>query len=566
MGRPTGFIDFARRSAPGRPPLERIHDWSEEHPHLDDGELRDQASRCMDCGVPFCHTGVLIGGMASGCPINNLVPEWNDLVHRGQWQEASIRLHRTNNFPEFTGRVCPAPCEGSCTVGLNGDPVTIKTIEQEIADRAWAEGWVTPSPPLTRTGRTVAVVGSGPAGLAAADQLNRAGHLVTVYERAGRIGGLLMYGIPNMKLDKDVVSRRTGLMADEGVRFETGVTIGADIAVDRLLAEHDAVVLATGSTLARDLGVPGRELGGIHLAMSFLRGNTRRLLDGGAEAEAPIDASGRDVIVIGGGDTGTDCVGTAIRQGARSVRQLEIMPRPPETRAADNPWPEWPKVYRLDYGQEEAKALFHHDAPVHRPQRARDRDRDRGHLVGSGGGWAARDARGARHVPGAPRGPRAAGAGLHGPRERAAEGVRVRPRSARERADGPGPDDDGAGRVRGGGLRARPVAGRLGDPRGPDGGPGRGPLPDARRDGAAGLIRSGVAAADQPEVRHGLAHGNRRRPARSDGDARRGASRRCPAKSDGDARRGASRRCPARSVPFPADDTHAGAIRRLRPE
>jgi len=315
----------------------------------------------MDCGVPWCHTGVLISGMATGCPINNLIPEWNDLVYRGQWREASIRLHRTNNFPEFTGRVCPAPCEGSCTVGLNGDPVTIKTIEQEIADRAWDEGWITPNPPLTRTGKRVAVIGSGPAGLSAADQLNRAGHLVTVFERAGRIGGLLMYGIPNMKLDKDVVSRRVGLMEEEGVEFRTGVTVGAVVAVDELHGEFDAVVLATGATVARDLPVPGRELGGIHLAMSFLRGNTRRLLDGGADAEPPISAEGRDVIVIGGGDTGTDCVGTAIRQGAKSIRQLELLGRPPVERAPNNPWPEWPKVYKLDYGQEEAEALWGED-------------------------------------------------------------------------------------------------------------------------------------------------------------------------------------------------------------
>jgi glutamate synthase (NADPH/NADH) small chain len=361
MGRPTAFIEIQRRGQPARPPLERIHDWSEAHPRLSDGDLADQGARCMDCGVPWCHTGVLISGMASGCPINNLIPEWNDLVSRGQWREASIRLHRTNNFPEFTGRVCPAPCEGSCTVGLNGDPVTIKTIEQEIADRAWDEGWITPSPPLTRTGRRVAVIGSGPAGLSAADQLNRAGHDVTVFERAGRIGGLLMYGIPNMKLDKDVVSRRVRLMEEEGVEFRTGVTIGADIAVDQLQAGFDAVVLATGATVARDLAVPGRELGGIHLAMSYLRGNTRRLLDGGADAEAPIDAAGKDVIVIGGGDTGTDCVGTAIRQGARSVRQLELLGRPPLERAATNPWPEWPKVYKLDYGQEEAEALWGED-------------------------------------------------------------------------------------------------------------------------------------------------------------------------------------------------------------
>ena len=360
MGRQTAFIEIQRRPSPSRPPLERIRDWSEAHPHLDDVELGDQAARCMDCGIPFCHTGTLISGMASGCPINNLIPEWNDLVYRGQWQEAAIRLHYTNNFPEFTGRVCPAPCEGSCTVGLGGDSVAIKTIEVEIADRAWDAGWITPNPPLARTGFRVAVVGSGPAGLAAADQLNRAGHLVTVFERADRIGGLLMYGIPNMKLDKDVVGRRVALMEAEGVRFVTGVTIGADLGADRVTAEHDAVVLATGATVARDLVIPGRELGGIHLAMSFLRGNTRRLLDG-AGAEAPIDASGRDVVVIGGGDTGTDCVGTAIRQGARSVRQLEIMVRPPENRAPDNPWPEWPKVYKLDYGQEEAAALWGED-------------------------------------------------------------------------------------------------------------------------------------------------------------------------------------------------------------
>ena len=361
MGRPTGFIEIQRRSQPARPPLERVRDWSEHHPRLSDEELGDQGARCMDCGIPFCHTGTLISGMASGCPINNLIPEWNDLVYRGQWREAAIRLYRTNNFPEFTGRVCPAPCEGSCTVGLVGDPVAIKTIEQEIADRAWEEGWITPNPPAVRTGRTVAVVGSGPAGLAAADQLNRAGHGVTVFERAGRVGGLLMYGIPSMKLDKDVVGRRVGLMEAEGVEFRTGVTVGADLGAEELEAAFDAVVLATGATVARDLAVPGRELGGIHLAMSFLRGNTRRLLDGGAEAEAPIDASGRDVVVIGGGDTGTDCVGTAIRQGARSVRQLELLTRPPVQRAASNPWPEWPKVYKLDYGQEEAQALWGED-------------------------------------------------------------------------------------------------------------------------------------------------------------------------------------------------------------
>src|SRR5829696_4854934 len=361
MGKPTGFMEYTRSLPLARAAGERVRDWQEFHEHLPDAALAEQGARCMDCGVPFCHTGKVIGGMASGCPINNLIPEWNDLVYRGQWREASIRLHRTNNFPEFTGRVCPAPCEGSCTVGLNGDPVTIKTIEQEIADRAWEEGWITPSPPLSRTGRRVAVIGSGPAGLSAADQLNKAGHLVTVFERAGRIGGLLMFGIPNMKLDKDVVARRVALMEAEGVEFRTAVTVGADVPADELMAGYDAVILATGATVARDLAVPGRELGGIHLAMSYLRGNTRRLLDGGAEAEAPIDAAGKDVVVIGGGDTGTDCVGTAVRQGARNVRQLELLVRPPVQRAANNPWPEWPKVYRLDYGQEEAQALWGED-------------------------------------------------------------------------------------------------------------------------------------------------------------------------------------------------------------
>jgi glutamate synthase (NADPH/NADH) small chain len=361
MGKPTGFIEFGRRAMHSRPPLERIRDWNEAHPPLDAATLTEQAARCMDCGVPFCHTGILVSGMASGCPINNLIPEWNDLIYRGQWREASLRLHRTNNFPEVTGRVCPAPCEGSCTLAINDDAVAIKTIEQEIADRAWENGWIVPQSPLARTGRTVAVVGSGPAGLAAAGQLNQAGHLVTVFERADRIGGLLVYGIPNMKLDKGVVARRVQLMADEGVRFATGVTVGSDLPAEQLLAEFDAVVLATGATLARDLAVPGRELGGIHLAMNFLRGNTRWLLDGGPEVQAPIDAAGKQVVVVGGGDTGTDCVGTAIRQGAKGVRQLEIMPRPPEARAADNPWPEWPKVYKQDYGQEEAAALWGDD-------------------------------------------------------------------------------------------------------------------------------------------------------------------------------------------------------------
>jgi glutamate synthase (NADPH/NADH) small chain len=348
-------MEFEREPAHVRPPLERVKDWSETHPEYAEKTLRDQGARCMDCGIPYCHTGALVNGLALGCPINNLIPEWNDFVYRGQWREAIIRLHKTNNFPEFTGRVCPAPCEGSCTVGINQPPVTIKTIENEIIERAFREGWVVAEPPLARTGFSVAVVGSGPAGLAAAAQLNRAGHEVTVYERDDRVGGLLMYGIPSMKLDKAVIDRRVKLLAEEGIEFVTGVAVGKDVAAERLAADFDAVVLATGSTVPRDLRVEGRELAGVHFAMEFLVGNTKSLLDGAA---APISAAGKNVIVIGGGDTGTDCVGTAIRQSAKSVTQLEILPRPPETRAADNPWPQWPKVYKMDYGQEEAAALW----------------------------------------------------------------------------------------------------------------------------------------------------------------------------------------------------------------
>ncbi len=358
MGKPTGFIDYPREPAHARDPLVRIKDWSEEHPPYGEETLRQQGARCMDCGVPFCHTGRLIAGMASGCPVNNLIPEWNDLVYRGQWREALIRLHKTNNFPEFTGRVCPAPCEGSCTVGISSPPVTIKNIECEIIDRGWGQGWVKPEPPLARTGKRVAVVGSGPAGLAAAAQLNRAGHYVTVFERADRVGGLLMYGIPNMKLDKKVVERRVRLMADEGVRFVTGMEVGKHFPASRLLSDFDAAVLTTGATAARDLPTEGRKLQGIHLAMEFLTANTRSLLDSAHQDGKYISAKGKHVVVIGGGDTGTDCVGTAIRHGAASVTQLEILPRPPDQRAADNPWPQWPKVYKLDYGQEEARALW----------------------------------------------------------------------------------------------------------------------------------------------------------------------------------------------------------------
>nr|ADI22841.1 NADPH-dependent glutamate synthase beta chain and related oxidoreductases [uncultured nuHF2 cluster bacterium HF0500_31B05] len=312
----------------------------------------------MDCGVPFCHSGTLINGMASGCPINNLIPEWNDLVFRGLWREAVERLHKTNNFPEFTGRVCPAPCEGSCVLGINDPPVTIKNIECSIVDRGFGEGWIKPEPPEQRTGKSVAVIGSGPSGLACAAQLNKAGHQVTVYERADRVGGLLIYGIPNMKLDKQIVQRRIDLLAAEGVTFVTGMEIGRDLPAGQLQEEFDALVLCGGATKARDLPIEGRELSGIYQAMEFLRANTKSLLDSELADNAYTSACDKDVIVIGGGDTGTDCVGTSMRHGCKSLTQFEILPRPPDERADDNPWPEWPKVYLLDYGQAEAKSLF----------------------------------------------------------------------------------------------------------------------------------------------------------------------------------------------------------------
>lgn len=358
MGKPTGFIEFARMAPTCRDPRERLADWNELHQHLPDDTLRQQGARCMDCGVPFCHTGRLIEGLTSGCPLNNLIPEWNDLVYRGRWREALDRLHMTNNFPEFTGRVCPAPCEGSCVLGINDPPVTIKSIECAIVDKGFEEGWIVAQPPKARTGKKVAVVGSGPAGLAAAAELNKAGHLVTVFERADRIGGLLMYGIPPMKLEKSLIERRVKMLAEEGVKFITNTEVGKNYPTETLKKEFDAIVLCGGATWARDLSVEGRKLDGVHFAMDFLTLSCKSLLDTNFADGKYISAKNKHVVIVGGGDTGTDCVATSMRHGCRSLVQLEILPRPPEDRAPDNPWPQWPKTYKLDYGQEEAAATF----------------------------------------------------------------------------------------------------------------------------------------------------------------------------------------------------------------
>lgn len=357
MGKPTGFIEFDREAEPYRDPTVRLIDFAEIYTPHSEKHLQTQGSRCMDCGVPFCQSG-------NGCPIHNLIPEWNDLVYKGRWHDALVRLHKTNNFPEFTGRVCPAPCEGACVLGINSPAVTIKNIECAIIDRGFDEGWVTPTPPKSRTGKTISIIGSGPCGLAAADQLNSAGHTVTVYEREDRIGGLLMYGIPNMKLDKRVVDRRVQLLRDEGVEFITGADVGKNVDVQQLIDENDAVLMATGATLARDLPIPNRDAKGVHLAMEFLTANTRSLLDSNLDDGNYISAKDKNVIVIGGGDTGTDCIGTSLRHGCKSLVNFELLPKPPIDRAPNNPWPLWPRIHRVDYGHAEAAEKFGDDPRV----------------------------------------------------------------------------------------------------------------------------------------------------------------------------------------------------------
>jgi NAD(P)H-dependent glutamate synthase small subunit len=358
MGKTTGFMEYMREEEVKRHPLSRLDDWNEYTSPFSEETLARQGARCMDCGTPFCHMGMEINGLTSGCPIHNLIPEWNDLVYRGRWKEALDRLLKTNNFPEFTGRVCPAPCEGSCTVAISDPAVAIKSIERAIIDKGFAEGWIQPRIPEKRTGKKVAIVGSGPAGLACADQLNQAGHSVTVYERADRIGGLLMYGIPNMKLEKEIVERRVRLLEAEGITFITNTEVGKDITAEELQSQYDAVVLCTGAQKQRDLDIEGRELSGVHFAMDYLTVSTKKMLGSTVDEEKWIDTKGKHVIVIGGGDTGADCVATALRQQCKSVVQFGKHPALPQKRTEDNPWPQFPLVFTLDYAYEEAKAKF----------------------------------------------------------------------------------------------------------------------------------------------------------------------------------------------------------------
>ena len=365
MGKPTGFMEYERQVSVAEEPKERIKHFNEFHTHLPKEKQQLQGARCMECGVPFCQAGMDLCGMTSGCPLHNLVPEWNDLVYTGNWQQAYNRLKKTNNFPEFTSRVCPALCENACTCGLYGDPVATKENEYAIIENAYEKGYALPHPPKVRTGKKVAVIGSGPSGLTVADQLNKRGHLVTVFERHDRIGGLLMYGIPNMKLEKRIIDRKIDVMKAEGITFVTNTDIGKDIKPAKLLADFDRVVLCCGSSNPRDITAPGRDAEGIYFAVDFLSRNTKSLLDSDFKDGNYVSAKGKNVIIIGGGDTGNDCVGTCMRHGCKSVTQIEMMPKAPDKRAANNPWPEWPKICKTDYGQEEAIAVFGHDPRIY---------------------------------------------------------------------------------------------------------------------------------------------------------------------------------------------------------
>lgn len=365
MGKPTGFLEYDRVNGKAAAPLERIKNFNEFHTPLTEAQQRKQGARCMECGVPFCQSGMMMNGMVSGCPLHNLVPEWNDLVYTGNWGQAYNRLKKTNSFPEFTSRVCPAPCEAACTCGLNGDPVSIKENEHAIIEKAYETGAAGPKPPHLRTDKKIAVIGSGPSGLAAADQLNKRGHNVTVFEREDRVGGLLMYGIPNMKLEKQVIDRKINVMKEEGVTFVTGANVGKNYKAAKLLKEFDSVVLACGASNPRDINVPGRDAEGIYFAVDFLKSTTKSLLNSNLEDGNYISAKDKHVIVIGGGDTGNDCVGTSIRHGCASVTQLEMMPKLPEKRTENNSWPEWPRILKTDYGQEEAIAVFGHDPRIY---------------------------------------------------------------------------------------------------------------------------------------------------------------------------------------------------------
>lgn len=365
MGKPTGFLEYEREMGETISAKDRIKNFKEFHTPLPKEKQQMQGARCMDCGVPFCQSGMMIGGMVSGCPLNNLIPEWNDLLFTGNYEQAYQRLAKTNNFPEFTSRVCPAPCEAACTCNLNGEPISIKENERLIIESAYEEGRIQPNLPKIRTGKKIAIIGSGPAGLAAADQLNKRGHLVTVFEREDRAGGLLMYGIPNMKLDKGIIERKIKLMEAEGIIFVTNTNIGADNKSNKLLKEYDRVILACGASNPRDIKVPGREGKGIYFAVDFLKATTKSLLNSELKDGQFISAQNKRVLVIGGGDTGNDCVATAVRHGCRKVTQLEMMPKPSEKRGENNPWPEWPKILKTDYGQEEAIAVFGNDPRIY---------------------------------------------------------------------------------------------------------------------------------------------------------------------------------------------------------